>query len=1441
MSGLTAGTNYSFDIHSTLSNWISATSTTVSAATYAAPVITLNTATSISTTTATLNGSVNSENDTDTVKFCYSTNQAHVTSCNGGSTLVTVTSASGSSATPESSALTGLSTGTTYYYNLEAISSGGVTYYGTPTSFTTAAVPTVTNGSAGSITASGATLSGGSVNANNDPNTHTIEYCYSTTSLNPGSCTGGTVSTVAGSNPTASGSSNTAESATLSGLAANTKYYFNLEATNSAGTVTYGTVGNFTTLNAPVVTTGTAGSITTSGAALSGGSVNAESGSVTSIQFCYSTTSLTNCTGGTVSTVAGSNPTANGSSSTAETATLSSLSAGTTYYVNLEGTSAGVTYYGTPTSFTTAAVPTVTNGSAGSITASGATLSGGSVNANNDPNTHTIEYCYSTTSLNPGSCTGGTVSTVAGSNPTASGSSNTAESATLSGLAANTKYYFNLEATNSAGTVTYGTVGNFTTLNAPVVTTGTAGSITTSGAALSGGSVNAESGSVTSIQFCYSTTSLTNCTGGTVSTVAGSNPTANGSSSTAETATLSSLSAGTTYYVNLEGTSAGVTYYGTPTSFTTAAVPTVTNGSAGSITASGATLSGGSVNANNDPNTHTIEYCYSTTSLNPGSCTGGTVSTVAGSNPTASGSSNTAESATLSGLAANTKYYFNLEATNSAGTVTYGTVGNFTTLNAPVVTTGTAGSITTSGAALSGGSVNAESGSVTSIQFCYSTTSLTNCTGGTVSTVAGSNPTANGSSSTAETATLSSLSAGTTYYVNLEGTSAGVTYYGTPTSFTTAAVPTVTNGSAGSITASGATLSGGSVNANNDPNTHTIEYCYSTTSLNPGSCTGGTVSTVAGSNPTASGSSNTAESATLSGLAANTKYYFNLEATNSAGTVTYGTVGNFTTLNAPVVTTGTAGSITTSGAALSGGSVNAESGSVTSIQFCYSTTSLTNCTGGTVSTVAGSNPTANGSSSTAETATLSSLSAGTTYYVNLEGTSAGVTYYGTPTSFTTAAVPTVTNGSAGSITASGATLSGGSVNANNDPNTHTIEYCYSTTSLNPGSCTGGTVSTVAGSNPTASGSSNTAESATLSGLAANTKYYFNLEATNSAGTVTYGTVGNFTTLNAPVVTTGTAGSITTSGAALSGGSVNAESGSVTSIQFCYSTTSLTNCTGGTVSTVAGSNPTANGSSSTAETATLSSLSAGTTYYVNLEGTSAGVTYYGTPTSFTTSATLGATQIMAASNAETNNASSVTSNTFATAANGSTVLILVSYYNGGSSKTCNSIANHTGTPLTITTTTPIVSNDEWNSSSGNDYGMCAFKAKGTSTSGTVTVTMSTGTDDVAIQVIEITGDNNAAIGINGTGSGTGNSPSFTLSGTQTSGSSEILFGDETAGTLRNWAATASPGFSQTGTTQTVSGVFNAAVYFGPTHTPATGTLTGSGGTAAWGTTGIEIKP
>ncbi len=87
-------------------------------------------------------------------------------------------------------------------------------------------------------------------------------------------------------------------------------------------------------------------------------------------------------------------------------------------------------------------------------------------------------------------------------------------------------------------------------------------------------------------------------------------------------------------------------------------------------------------------------------------------------------------SCVVNNLTAGTHYSFDIQSTLSNWSSATTTTVSATTLTAPVVTTGTAGSITTSSAALSGGSVNAESGSVTSIQFCYSTTSLTNCTGG---------------------------------------------------------------------------------------------------------------------------------------------------------------------------------------------------------------------------------------------------------------------------------------------------------------------------------------------------------------------------------------------------------------------------------------------------------------------------------------------------------------------------------------------------------------------------------------------------------------------------------------------------------------------------------------------------------------------------------------
>ena len=101
--------------------------------------------------------------------------------------------------------------------------------------------------------------------------------------------------------------------------------------------------------------------------------------------------------------------------------------------------------------------------------------------------------------------------------------------------------------------------------------------------------------------------------------------------------------------------------------------------------------------------------------------------------------------------------------------------------------------------------------------------------------------------------------------------------------------PPPSTNAATSVSGTGATLNG-SVNA--EGASTTVTYCYSTSSLT--NCVGGTVTTVNGSTTPVTGTTNTAETATLSGLAPNTEYFFQIKAVNSAAT-TYGAVLNFTT------------------------------------------------------------------------------------------------------------------------------------------------------------------------------------------------------------------------------------------------------------------------------------------------------------------------------------------------------------------------------------------------------------------------------------------------------------------------------------------------------------------------------------------------------------------
>jgi len=95
------------------------------------PGATTLTATAVSSTGATLNGTVNANNSTTTVSFDYGTSSSY-----GTNVAATPPTATGSTSTGGSTALTGLAPGTTYHFRVNGTSTAGTTN-GTDVTFTT--------------------------------------------------------------------------------------------------------------------------------------------------------------------------------------------------------------------------------------------------------------------------------------------------------------------------------------------------------------------------------------------------------------------------------------------------------------------------------------------------------------------------------------------------------------------------------------------------------------------------------------------------------------------------------------------------------------------------------------------------------------------------------------------------------------------------------------------------------------------------------------------------------------------------------------------------------------------------------------------------------------------------------------------------------------------------------------------------------------------------------------------------------------------------------------------------------------------------------------------------------------------------------------------------------------------------------------------------------
>jgi len=217
------------------------TSTTFSFTTPAAPFVTTSSASSLSSTGATLNGSVVGNGDlggtSTTVVFQYSLNADMSSPTEISPTSNASIPGGDTSSSSVSKAVTGLQTGSTYYFRVKA-GNNYATNYGSILNFTLTGAPTVSTQSASNITTTTARLNG-TVNANSDATTSVV--------FNWGTSEGSLTNTLSVTPTNVSGNSNTSVVGSLTGLTQNTTYYYKLSATNSIGTTQSTPAASFTT------------------------------------------------------------------------------------------------------------------------------------------------------------------------------------------------------------------------------------------------------------------------------------------------------------------------------------------------------------------------------------------------------------------------------------------------------------------------------------------------------------------------------------------------------------------------------------------------------------------------------------------------------------------------------------------------------------------------------------------------------------------------------------------------------------------------------------------------------------------------------------------------------------------------------------------------------------------------------------------------------------------------------------------------------------------------------------------------------------------------------------------------------------------------------------------------------------------------------------------
>ncbi len=394
------------------------------------PIVSTNTATSITATTATSGGNISFDGGGNITArgICFSTSQNPTTD------LGTKTN-DGSGDGSFSSNLTGLSPNTIYYVRAYATNSAG-TAYGNQLSFTTQPVglAVISTTDASAVTISSA-LSGGNITSDGGGNITARGVVWSTIQ-NP---------TIALTSKTVDGTGTGSFTSSLTGLSPNLVYYVRAYATNSAGTA-YGNQVSFNTpaIVLPTLTTTLPTAIATSSAS-SGGNITSDGGgAITARGVVWSTIQNP--------TIALTTKTINGTGTGSFTSNITGLSAGVTYYVRAYATNSAGTAYGNQQTLTTNAVlATLTTAAISFITTSTAS-SGGNITSDGGGGISARGVCWST-SQNP---------TISLMTKTVDGTGAGSFTSNITGLSAGVTYYVRAYATNSAGTA-YGNQQTLTT------------------------------------------------------------------------------------------------------------------------------------------------------------------------------------------------------------------------------------------------------------------------------------------------------------------------------------------------------------------------------------------------------------------------------------------------------------------------------------------------------------------------------------------------------------------------------------------------------------------------------------------------------------------------------------------------------------------------------------------------------------------------------------------------------------------------------------------------------------------------------------------------------------------------------------------------------------------------------------------------------------------